>query len=62
MKTFKEFLKEAKEKPSPDEIVKTISTKWNRNQNRDPKNQNLILTYNLDPLKNTAEKTIYILV
>jgi hypothetical protein len=37
MKTFQEFIKEVREKPSPDEIAKTISTKWNRNQNRDPK-------------------------
>jgi len=37
MKTFNQFITEAREKPSPDEIAKTISTKWNRNQNRDPK-------------------------
>ena len=36
MKTFQEFIKEAREKPSPDEVAKTITRNWNRNQNRDP--------------------------
>lgn len=36
MKTFQEFIAEAKEK-SPDEVVNTMNRNWNRNQNRDPK-------------------------
>lgn len=36
MKTFQEFIKEARKKPSPDEVAKTITRNWNRNQNRNP--------------------------
>jgi GNAT superfamily N-acetyltransferase len=36
MKTFQEFIQEAREKPSHDEVFKTITKNWNRNQNRDP--------------------------
>jgi hypothetical protein len=35
MKTFRQFIEEAKEK-SHDEVMKTMTKNWNRNQNRDP--------------------------
>ena len=35
MKTFRQFIEEAKEK-SHDEVMKTMSKNWNRNQNRNP--------------------------